>query len=126
MALPTAKVKKANVEEAKCVEIAKNVAVVQKSCEEHLALAIPLVEKAEAALDAEEEGPPPSKGHAVSCESDTRPLPRPTSPALRRMPSAEQCGERAGERVTGAQEGGLAQSWTGWRRMQTVRTDTVR
>ncbi|KAF4733564.1 hypothetical protein FOZ62_017846 [Perkinsus olseni] len=46
-----AEAEKANAESAACEEIAKNVKIQQKSCEEDLAKAIPLVEKAEAALD---------------------------------------------------------------------------
>ena len=39
------------METAKCGEIARNVSIQQKSCEEDLAAAIPLVQQAEAALD---------------------------------------------------------------------------
>ena len=46
-----AEVDKAAIERAKCEEIAKNVTLQQKSCEADLAVAIPLVQKAEAALD---------------------------------------------------------------------------
>lgn len=44
-------VEKANGEAAKCDQIAKQVSVVQASCEKDLAAAAPLVEQAEAALD---------------------------------------------------------------------------
>jgi dynein heavy chain len=46
-----AEAEKAAIEKAKCAEIAKTVSAQQKSCEEDLAVAIPLVQKAEAALD---------------------------------------------------------------------------
>lgn len=42
-----AEAEKANTESIACEEIAKNVKIQQKSCEEDLAKAIPLVEKAE-------------------------------------------------------------------------------
>jgi len=46
-----AQAEKANVEKEKCQKISSQVTLQQKSCEEDLAKAIPLVEKAEAALD---------------------------------------------------------------------------
>jgi dynein heavy chain len=46
-----AEAEKAAMERAKCLEIATAVSAQQKSCEDDLAIAIPLVQKAEAALD---------------------------------------------------------------------------